>query len=265
MSIMSLMTDFGTQDGFVGVMKGVIWGICPKVQIADISHSIQPQNVLQGAVMLWRVAPYFEADSVHVAVVDPGVGTKRRAMAAQLGDQLYVVPDNGLLTPLIMDAETDGLHMAFFDLDNSKYWLNQVSQTFHGRDIFAPVGAHLAAGVPLAELGTPMDDPVLLPWSRPKKTDFGWEAHITAIDVFGNIRTDLRADQVVDIEPVVVHILGREIDGLVDSYGHRQLGELVSLVDSEGYIEVAIVNGNAARALSAKAGDLVKVLSKSTL
>ncbi|OQY33337.1 MAG: hypothetical protein B6I38_03660 [Anaerolineaceae bacterium 4572_5.1] len=265
MPVLSLLTDFGTQDGFVGVMKGVIWTICPEVQIADISHQIKPQNVMQGAMTLWRVAPFFAAGSVHVAVVDPGVGTKRRAIAAQLGTQFYVAPDNGLLTPLIRDAESERLPIKFVNLDNPDYWLNDITSTFHGRDIFAPVGAHLAAGAPLEKLGTPMDDPVLLSWSKPQKTDFGWETHITAIDVFGNIRTDLRADQIADMQPVIVRILDREIDGLVSSYGHREPGNLIALVDSEGYIEVAIVNGNAAHALNAKTGDVVEVLSKPVL
>ena len=105
MSVLTLLTDFGTQGGFVGVMKGVIWEICPEVQIADISHQIQPQNMIRGAITLSRVAPFFGDGTVHVAVVDPGVGTRRRAIAAQLGTQLYVVPDNGLLTLLIQEAE----------------------------------------------------------------------------------------------------------------------------------------------------------------
>ena len=258
MSVLSLLTDFGTQDGFVGVMKGVIWNICPEVKIADISHKIQPQNVIQGALTLWRVAPFFGDGTVHVAVVDPGVGTYRRAIAAQLGTQFYVAPDNGLLTPLIQDAESEHLPIKFVDLDNPNFWLKQVSGTFHGRDIFAPVGAHLATGVPLSKLGTPIDNPVLLAWSNPTKTDSGWEAHITAIDIFGNLRTNLRANKVES--GARFHILGREIDGLIISYGHREVGDLVALIDSEGYLEVAVVNGSAAKKLGAKVGNVVEVI-----
>lgn len=258
MRVLSLLTDFGTQDGFVGVMKGVIWEICPEVHIADISHQIQPQNVQQGAVTLWRVAPFFGEGTIHVAVVDPGVGTHRRAIAAQLGNQRYVAPDNGLLTPLFQDAKRENLPITFVDLDNPDYWLKNISGTFHGRDIFAPVGAHLAAGVPLNKLGTPINNPILMDWSEAERRSQGWEAHITAIDVFGNLRTDLRADRIQG--DVRVRILGEKIEGLVKSYGHQESGDLVALVDSEGYLEVAVVNGNAAKRLDAKVGDPVEVI-----
>jgi S-adenosylmethionine hydrolase len=263
MPIISLLTDFGIRDGFVGVMKGVILGICPNATIVDMTHTIDPQNVMQGAIALWRHAPFFPPGSVHVAVVDPGVGTKRRAIAARLGTQLYVAPDNGLLTPLILDAMDSSQKMVFIDLDKPEFWLQNVSQTFHGRDIFSPVGAHLAAGVPLEQLGSPMNDPILFEWSQPVKVPNGWKAHVTVIDVFGNITTDLRADQIADMQDIKIRILGTEIDGLVPSYGHRKIGDLISLIDSEGYLEVAEVNGNAAKRLNAQIGDIVEVISES--
>ncbi|MBT3188270.1 MAG: SAM-dependent chlorinase/fluorinase [Anaerolineae bacterium] len=258
MSVLTLLTDFGTQDGFVGVMKGVIWGICPTVQIADISHQIQPQNLIQGAITLSRVAPFFGDGTIHVAVVDPGVGTHRRAIAAQLGTQLYVAPDNGLLTLLIQDAEEKQLPLKFVELNKREYWLNQVTSTFHGRDIFAPVGAHLAASVPLKNLGKPIDDPILLPFSKPEKTDSGWNAHISLIDTFGNLRTDLHTDRIKG--EAKVNILGQEIDSISKSYGHHEVGDLVALKDSEGYLEIAVVNGNAEKRVDAKVGDLVEVV-----
>lgn len=263
MPVISLLTDFGIRDGFIGVMKGVILGICPDAKIVDMTHTIDPQNVMQAAFALWRHAPFFPTGSVHVAVVDPGVGTKRRAIAARLGDQLYVAPDNGLLTPLIMDSESAGQSMEFVDLNKPKYWLQNVSHTFHGRDIFSPVGAHLAAGVPLQKLGTPMVDPVRLEWSQPDEIPGGWKAHITVIDVFGNITTDLHGDQIAGMQDIKVRILGAEIDGMVPSYGHKNIGDLISLIDSEGYVEVAVVNGNAAKKLVAKIGDIVEVTSSS--
>ena len=262
MSILTILTDFGTQDGFIGVMKGVIWGICPDVQIADLSHEITPQNVLHGAVTLSRVAPFFPAGTVHVAVVDPGVGTARRAIAAQLGTQLYVAPDNGLLTPLIQDAEARHLPLTFVALDNPDYWLKSITGTFHGRDLFAPVGGHLAAGVPLEELGTLIDNPVRLEMPTPEKTATGWKAHITLIDHFGNIRTDLRADKVN--ANATIRIADVEIKGMVKSYGHKDVGTLVALGDSGGYLEIAVVNGNAAKRLSAQVGDIVEVIQPSS-
>jgi len=260
MGVLTLLTDFGTRDGFVGAMKGVIWGICPEVQIADISHQIKPQNLQQGAITLWRAAPFFGDGTVHVAVVDPGVGTKRRAIAAQLGTQFYVAPDNGLLTPLIQDAESKDLPIRLVDLDNPDYWLKNVSGTFHGRDIFAPIGAHLAAGIPLEKLGTPIDNPILMTLPKPEKTETGWKAEITIIDGFGNLRTNLLADQIEG--EARVRILGQEIDEVIKSYGHHKIGDLVALVDSEGYLEIAVVNGNAAKRLSAKTGDVVEVRTK---
>jgi len=191
MTIITLLTDFGNKDGFVGTMKGVIWGIYPEAQIADISHEISPQSVLEGAIILARAAPFFPMGTVHIAVVDPGVGTLRRPMAAQLGSQFYIGPDNGIFTPLIETARAAGLETRFVTLDQPRYWLQNISRTFHGRDIFAPVGAHLAAGVPLAQLGTPFSDPVVLPLSKPVRTADGYNAHIAMIDVFGNCATDL--------------------------------------------------------------------------
>ena len=152
MPTLTLTTDFGIKDGFVGTMKGVIWSICPAVQIADISHTIAPQNVLEGAFALWRAYSFFPAGSVHVAVIDPGVGTQRRPMAARMGANYFVGPDNGLFTPIYEDAEKKGWPLEIVHLTNGKYFLPEVSRTFHGRDIFAPVGAALAKGVPLAEL-----------------------------------------------------------------------------------------------------------------
>ncbi len=211
----------------------------------------------QGAVILSRVASFFPAGTVHVAVVDPGVGTARRAIAAHLGNQLYVAPDNGLLTPLIQDAEERHLPITFVALDNPDYWLKSITGTFHGRDLFAPVGAHLAAGVPLEKLGTVINNPVRLEMPAPEKTDTGWRAHITLIDHFGNIRTDLRVDK-VDAN-ATIRIAGKEIKGLVKSYGHKEIGTLVALGDSGGYLEVAVVNGSAAKRLGGKVGDVVEV------
>ena len=160
MTVLSITTDFGNTNGFVGVMKGVIYGIAPDVKIVDISQLISPQNVFEGAYAMWRAVPFFPPGSVHVGVIDPGVGTERRPIGARLGNRYFIAPDNGLLTPLILDAEQNGDPVEFVHLDNPKYWLPKMSNTFHGRDIFAPTGAHLAAGVPLKELGTPITDPI---------------------------------------------------------------------------------------------------------
>ncbi|MBT3323053.1 MAG: SAM-dependent chlorinase/fluorinase [Anaerolineae bacterium] len=258
MSILTLLTDFGTQDGFIGVMKGVIWEICPKVQISDLSHQIEPQNIMQAAQTLDRVFPYFGDGTVHVAVVDPGVGTKRRAIAAQIGKQFCVAPDNGLLSLILERAEDQHLPIKLISLDNAKYWLHDITSTFHGRDIFAPVGAHLAAGVEIEKLGKVIEDPILLNFPKVKKSPNGWDAKITLIDHFGNLRTNLHAKEIKgDVE---INVLEKEIDNISASYGHHSPGDLVAVIDSGGYLEIAIVNGSAKKRLKAKVGDLVKVI-----
>lgn len=260
MTVISITTDFGQKDGFVGTMKGVIWRICPEAQIADITHDVPPQDIMTGAIALWRAAPFFPPGSVHLAVVDPGVGTQRRPIAAQIGDQFVVGPDNGLFTLIIRTAEKARQKTSFVHLNNPVYWLPEVSRTFHGRDIFAPVAAHLARGVALEQLGTPLADPVLLELPQAERTPEGWMAHVTVIDGFGNLTTDLPASALGGRRDAVIRLHGRQVDGIVDSYGYRQKGELIALVDSEGYLEVAVVHGSAAKLLDAQLGDDVHVI-----
>ena len=260
MPIITLTTDFGLKDGFVGTLKGVIWSICPEAQVADISHTIAPQNILEGAFVLWRAYSFFPAGTIHMAVVDPGVGTRRRPMAARLGAYYFVGPDNGLFTPMLEAAEKNHWPVEIVHLTNEKYWLPDVSRTFHGRDIFAPVAAHLAKGLPLAELGPAITDPVRLSLPKPEKTATGWRAHVTGVDVFGNLTTDLPAAALTERQRLTFHLRGREVRGLVTSYGHQQPGELVALVDSENHLEIAVVNGSAAQVLRANVGDIVDVI-----
>lgn len=262
MRILTLTTDFGQVNGFVGTMKGVIWGINTNIQIADISHEIKPQNVLDGAIALWRAAPFFPPETVHVAVVDPGVGTHRRALAAQIGHQYYVLPDNGLITPMLLDGEESGQTIKLIHLTNPGYFLPRVSNTFHGRDVFAPVGAHLANGTPLEALGDVINDPVRLALPRPHPTHTGWRAHITVIDVFGNLTTDLHAKLLPAHADITFQVGGVSVHGLVESYGHRKPGEVIALIDSEDYIELAVVNGSAAAVLGASVGDVIEVTIK---
>lgn len=261
--VITLTTDFGTKDGFVGTMKGVIWSICPGAQVADISHEVAPQNILEGALVLWRAYSFFPAGTIHVAVVDPGVGTRRRPLAARLGEHFFVGPDNGLFTPIYEKAGKNGWPMEFVRLANGKYFLPNISRTFHGRDIFAPAAAHLARGVPLADLGPALRDPARIPLPEPERTPVGWRAHICVIDRFGNCATDLPAGAVSGSARTIFRVGGQETRGLVQSYGHAQPGALVALVDSEGFVELAVVNGSAAEALGAKAGDMVEVILES--
>ena len=264
MTIITLMTDFGIKDGNVGVMKGVMWGICPVAQIADLSHMIQAQNIREAGYILARSVPYFPPGTIHVVVVDPGVGTERRPMAAQSGDWFYVGPDNGTITVLLERANQESWQTRFVELNRPQYWLPTISHVFHGRDIFSPVAAHLANGVPLNELGSLFDDPIRLTLPTLEKTQNGWRGEVIHIDHFGNVSTNIRVENLGDAmkknEKINIRLNGVEIKGMVDTFGERPAGELVALIGSTGYLGIAVVNSNAQQRLGTRVGDSVEVV-----
>jgi S-adenosylmethionine hydrolase len=261
MTVITLLTDFGLRDGYVGVMKGVIYGIVPDAQIADISHAIPPQNVGLGALALKRVAPFFPDGSVHVGVVDPGVGTDRRPIAGRVGAQYFVAPDNGLASFLIQRARQENDILEVVHLDRPEYWLKDISNVFHGRDIFAPCGAHLAAGVPLETLGTPIEDYILLDFPEPERTlEGGWRGQVQEVDFFGNLSTNIERRHVGGMEPLRVRIGGVEIDNWVKTFGERPVGSLVALYGTADDLVISVVNGSAADQLGVGRGADVEVL-----
>jgi hypothetical protein len=205
------------------------------------------------------VYSFFPAGTVHVFVVDPGVGTSRRPLAAQLGEHIFVGPDNGWLTPMLEEAETKFQASQIIHLTNSGYFLDNCSNTFHGRDIFAPVAAHLSLGISLREMGQIIEDPYRIKMTTPIKTKNGWTAHLLMIDHFGNCMTDLHASLLRGSRQISISFRGRKILGVVDSYGSKKEGELIALADSSDRIEIALVNGNAAEELGARVGDLLDV------
>ncbi len=259
MAVLSLMTDFGLKDGNVGVMKAVILGIAPHTQLIDLSHLISPQNVAEAALILFRSAPYFPAGTIHLVVVDPGVGTARRAMAAQVGEQFYVGPDNGTITLWLQRTPA----ARFVALDNPAFWLSAVSHVFHGRDIFAPAAAQLAAGTPLEALGTPFSDPVLLDLPLPRPIQNGLRGQVIHIDHFGNLTSNIRAEdlgaRLQTHQKLRVRVGGVEIDGLVQTFGERPAETLVALMGSTGNLLACVVNGSAASRLNTKIGDVFEV------
>ena len=263
MSFITLITDFGLKDGNVGVMKGVIWGIAPGTQIADLSHQISPQNVLEAALILYRSVPYFPPGTIHVVVVDPGVGTARRPIAARIeagnGAHYFVGPDNGIITMWLEAAEKESLTAKFVHLDRPQYWLEEVSHVFHGRDIFAPAAAHLARGTAFDDLGTAIHDPVLLKLPQPARTPNGLTGEVIHIDHFGNISTNIRVEHLHKPKKVIVRLGGTEIQGMVQTFGERQTGELVALYGSTGNLIVCVVNGSAAQRLNVLPGAPVEV------
>ena len=257
---LTLLTDFGIQDHFIGVMKGVISGIAPHINTINITHQVRPQNIAHGARLLSASLPYFSPGTVHVTVVDPGVGTKRRAIAAQIGEHFFVAPDNGLLTPILQEAEKSAKTIEIISLTQSKYWLPEPSTSFHGRDIFAPVGAHLANGIPLSRLGEKIDDPVLLEMSQPKPQEDGWLGEIVMVDVFGNLSTNIKAGMLKEKdESLVVKIQNQTIPGITRTFGDAKPGDLIATIDSSGALAISVVNGNAAKRLNADIGTRVEV------
>jgi S-adenosylmethionine hydrolase len=259
MKIITLTTDFGLKDGNVGVMKGVILGIAPDVQLVDISHLIRAQNVREGAWVLGRSAPSFPAGTIHIAVVDPGVGTLRRPVAARLGDQCFVGPDNGLLTPLLEHAEQEGKLIEVVRLDQPRFWRPEVSPVFHGRDVFSPAAAHWANGVPLRDLGTPIDDPVRLELPKPEKAGDRLRGEIMHIDAFGNVASNIQRRDLAGWGEVEVRLKGATVRGLVRTFGERPPGDLIALYGSTGSLIVSVVNGSAAERVGVEVGDSIEV------
>jgi S-adenosylmethionine hydrolase len=255
--IITLLTDFGSADAFVGVMKGVVLGICPEVRLVDLTHAVPPQQVGVGALLLRSAVPFFPAGSVHVAVVDPGVGGSRRPLLVETSTAVLVGPDNGLLIPA---AATFG-DATMRVIENDSFFRHPVSQTFHGRDVFAPVAAHLARGVPAQEFGPIVDSVVDLVLPNPRRTDDGIVGEILHVDHFGNLITNIGADLLAAFPAagLSVSIEGRRVGEPVAAYGAVEERALLAVVGSWGLLEIAERDGNAAKTLAAEAGTPVTV------
>jgi S-adenosyl-L-methionine hydrolase (adenosine-forming) len=254
--IITLTTDFGTGSPYVAQMKGVILTIAPAVTLVDITHDVPPQDVRQGALVLEDTTPRFPEGTLHVAVVDPGVGTARRLVYAELGRQRYLAPDNGLLSRVAVTASARRL----IALTNRSYWLPDVSPTFHGRDILAPVAAHLSRGVPPEQLGEPLDHLESLAWPAVTHEAQCITGTVLAIDSFGNLITNVRVEDLAAIpDPSAVQLTcsGVTVTGLVHTYGQRPSRSVVALIGSNRRLEVALVGGSAAKRLKAVVGDPV--------
>lgn len=259
MPIITLITDFGLRDTFIGVMKGVIWSISPNSHIVDLTHEIPAQRVMDGALAIAGAAPYFPAGTIHVCVVDPGVGTARRPMLAAIGNQYYIGPDNGLFSLLIKKAEDLTTPPVYIALNKSRFWLPQVSNSFHGRDIFAPVAAHLANGVKLEELGDPFENPMLISIPLPQKTAEGWLGQIMQVDHFGNLVTNITREQLKPETGVIISVKDTVINEVVATFGSKPVGELIAMLDSSGHLAISVVNGSAADRLGVKADEIVRL------
>jgi S-adenosyl-L-methionine hydrolase (adenosine-forming) len=257
-AIITLTTDFGSGSPYVAAMKGVLLGMNPAVRLVDLSHDVGPQNVREGAVLLAEATPWFPAGTIHVAVIDPGVGTARKLIYARLGDQQYLAPDNGLLSLLIQPYKPTRI----LELANAEIWLPEVSHTFHGRDILAPVAAQLSLGLEPERLGPAISELLLLDWPEPHRSGNRLDGAVRWIDRFGNLISNIGVGLLGDGEKklaVRIQCAGREIIGLAQTYDQRSSGELTALVGSSGYLEIAVVNGSAAGMLNVEVGEPIVV------
>jgi S-adenosylmethionine hydrolase len=257
MPIITLTTDFGLADGYVGTMRGVILSIAPGTPMVDLSHEVPAQNIRAAAFVLYQAVPFFPADTIHLVVVDPGVGSQRRALAVRTGQGIFVAPDNGVLSYVLASVD---VHEAM-SLSNPAYQLPDVSTTFHGRDIFAPAAAHLAHGVPLNELGPRAINLVRLPVPQPEVSLQGQVvAHVMHVDHFGNLILDVTAATLGDNPSF--EVAGHTLEELSQTFADVERGQPVVYVGStRDHVEIAIRDGHAARELGVGLGDQVVIHS----
>lgn len=269
-AVITLTTDFGLADGYVAAMKGVALGINPGAQLVDISHNIPPQDIARAAFVLGTSSPFFPPGTVHLVVVDPGVGTERQAVIVRTPGADFVAPDNGVLSYIIEPYLTGpagakrrklkaapGLEVV--TISESRFWRSPVSATFHGRDIFAPVAAHLSLGIALSRFGEPVDALTVLPLSRPSQSPDGTlVGSILHIDSFGNLITNVRSrDLPAGLKDITIEVGDKIIRGLSQTYGAGK--GLLALIGSSDYLEISLKDGNAAAWLHVGAGDEVKI------
>lgn len=256
--IITLTTDFGASSSYVAQMKGVLLTLCRDVQLVDITHAIGPQNVREGAIVLADACGAFPDDAVHLAVVDPGVGTARKPICARWGGRRFVAPDNGLLSWLARERQPDEIRV----LDNPQYLRGDASATFHGRDIFAPAAGQLALGVPLEQLGSRLAALHMLAWPLPRAIAGGLAGEVLYADSFGNLATNLTAPLLGSLgesAALTVACAGRTIAGIRRTYGEVAAGTLLALFDSQGRLEIAVAGGSAAVVLGVGPGEPVVI------
>jgi hypothetical protein len=274
-AIITLTTDFGLTDAYVAAMKGVILSINHEANIVDICHTIKPQDIAQAAFVLSTAYPFFPSGTIHVVVVDPGVGTERRAIILKIPTACFVASDNGVLSYVVQEfrvkpgVATTSQHLAELRpgleavaITEPRYWRSPVSATFHGRDIFAPVAARLSLGQPPLEFGDKMTDLTVLPIPRPHRGANGsLVGHILHIDSFGNLITNVNRHDLPEArETITVEVSGRLIKGLSRTYAESQ--GLLSLIGSSDHLEISMKEGNASAYLNARVGDEVKITTQ---
>ncbi len=254
--LITLTTDFGTSDAYVGIMKGVILGINPDVRVVDLTHAIPPQDIHDAAFSIHSAHRYFPEGTIHTIVVDPGVGSDRRAVVCQTDRAFFVCPDNGILTYLLQEIEI----INAVAIQNRAYYLPEVSNTFHGRDIFASVAAYLSLGVPPADIGPPVADLVRLPIPSVQVSENAIIGQIVKIDRFGNAITNISESVLAGIRcPYEIKVGSTRLTRLNRAYAESEVGKPLALIGSIGLLEIAINGGSAEVSLGLKCGDEVVI------
>jgi len=260
-AVITLTTDFGARDPYVAEMKAVILGLNPAVRLIDVSHEIAAHDVIEGALAVHAMVAVCPEGTIHVAVVDPGVGTRRRGLVVAAMGQLFVGPDNGIFTPVLSDPECQA-----FELQAAEYRRSRVSATFHGRDVFAPAAAHLGRGIAPASFGPPVTDPVRVALAATREVAGGVQGRVIHVDRFGNLVTSIDSETVERLargaDVLTVRIAGRRMP-VVRTYGDLPIGGAGALAGSHGRLEVAVREGSAAARFRVRRGTTVR-LSRST-
>lgn len=266
--IITLTTDFGTSDAYVGIMKGVILSINPNAQVVDVTHAIPPQDIYEAAFSIYAAHSYFPKGTIHIIVVDPGVGSDRQAIVCQTERAFFVCPDNGVLSYLLQSVENEEKQpVDAVAIQNSVYYLSEVSNTFHGRDIFAPVAAHLSLGVPLDDIGPPARPLVQLPIQVPELSGNTLTGQIVKIDRFGNAITNISETAIARLENAStgemsiyeIRVGSARLNRLNRAYAESGIGKPLAIIGSCGLLEIAINGGNAKEGLGIKWGDPVVI------
>ena len=253
--IITLSTDFGQAGGYAGAVKGVLLRINPQIKIVDITHEISPFNILEGALLLNSFYQFFPRGTIHLVVVDPGVGGKRKGILVRTDNYFFVGPDNGIFS-FIYDREKV---REMINLTNSEYFLGKPSSTFHARDIFAPVSAYLSLGVKSGEFGRATQDCYKLKLPAPVYGKGCLTGEIIHIDRFGNLITSISSDLIQERNKVQIRIKNKKINYFSQYYEEEKKGKLLALIGSSNFLEIAVNQGNAQKLLKAKTGDKVKI------
>lgn len=261
--VITLLTDFGLRDPYVGIMKGVILSICKNARIVDIGHHIPPQDIVQGSMALQSAYRFFPEGTLHLCVVDPEVGSDRSIVAVETARYIFLAPDNGLLWPILETEKT----RTIVKVSNQTYYRHPVSRTFHGRDIFAPIAAHIACGVRLTELGPVLKKSDLTVLTLPQTVisdDNRLYGMITGIDRFGNLTTNLKLEAIYQLtgspDTIPVILVGdKRINGISTSYSSVARQQPLAVIGSSGYLEIAVNCGNAQNHFEMQVGDAVQV------